>query len=232
MSAGARGADGRSPDRDGNMSMTGPVVGVLLAGGLARRMGGGDKSLLDLGGGSILERVIGRARPQVDTLVLNANGDPERFAPFGLPVVADVIEGFAGPLAGVLTGMTWAAETNPDAEWVASFATDAPFLPEDLVARLAGAIAADDAEMACAMSAGRTHPVFALWPVRLKDELRRAMEEEEMRKIDRWTARYGIVHVDFTADDVDPFFNVNRPENLEEARRLLDRLGPPARGVA
>jgi len=207
----------------------GDIAGVLLAGGLARRMGGGDKALLQLGGEHLLTRVIDRVRPQVGSLILNANGDPERFAGFGLPVVEDVIGGFAGPLAGILTGMTWVLENAPGVAWLASFATDAPFLPSDLVARLAAVVADDgtggEADMACAMSLGRTHPVFALWPVRLADELKAAMETEDMRKIDLWTARYHIAHVDFGASfengDVDPFFNVNRPENLDEAARLL-----------
>jgi len=211
------------------MTVNNGVIGVLLAGGLARRMGGGDKPLLELAGESLLARIIDRALPQVDRLILNANGDPGRFDDFGLPVVEDVIGDFAGPLAGVLTGMTWVAENAPGVEWLASFATDAPFLPADMVERLADAVAENKSDMACAMSAGRTHPVFALWPVRLAGELRTAMENEDMRKIDLWTARYRITHVDFGATfvdgDVDPFFNVNRPENLEEAARLLNERG-------
>lgn len=213
----------------------GPVVGVLLAGGRSSRMGGGDKFLRTLGGRPILERVIERARPQVATLILNAGGDPRRFAAHRLPVVADVIEGFAGPLAGILTGLEWAAANVPEAAWVASFATDAPFLPEDLVALLAAAVEAEGAEMACAASGGRTHPVFALWPVRLRDALRRAMVADGMRKIDAWTAAYRIAHVDYSCIPVDPFFNVNRPEDLAAAEALL--AGAPgaaagARGAA
>lgn len=206
--------------------MTGPAemadtVGVLLAGGLARRMGGGDKPLKSLGGTPILDRVIARARPQVSELLLNVNGDPARFAPYGLPTAGDVIDGHAGPLAGVLTGMEWAAQNRPEAVWLASFATDAPFFPEDLVRRMRDAVEEQGADMACAMSAGRTHPVFALWPIGLKDALRRAMVEEDMRKIDAWTARFKIIHVEFSADPVDPFFNINKPENLAEAETLL-----------
>ncbi len=211
------------------------IVGVLLAGGLARRMGGGDKSMASVGGRPILDRIIDRARPQVGPLILNANGDPARFAEHGLPVVADVVDGFAGPLAGILTALEWAAADAPNCVWVASFATDAPFLPADLVARLAAAVTSGNADLACAMSDGRTHPVFGLWPVALAGELRRALVDEELRKIDRWTARYNIVHVDFDIDPVDPFFNVNRPENLAEAERLIQLLddgGEPARGVA
>jgi molybdopterin-guanine dinucleotide biosynthesis protein A len=195
------------------------VAGVLLAGGLARRMGGGDKSLRRLGGRTILEHVIERARPQVAALLLNANGDPARFASFGLPVAADVVEGFAGPLAGVLTGMEWARAKRPDCAWIATMATDTPFFPRDLVARLHHAI--EGADLACASSNGRANPVFGLWPVRLADDLRRAMIEEEIRKVDVWTARYRLVEVDFPAEPFDPFFNANRPEDLAEAERLL-----------
>jgi molybdopterin-guanine dinucleotide biosynthesis protein A len=199
----------------------GRIVGVLLAGGLSRRMGGGDKNLRRLGGRTILDRIIAVARPQVDALVLNANGDPARFEAFGLPVAEDVVDGYAGPLAGVLTGLDWAKRNVPDAQWVASFATDAPFLPRDLVARLAAAIDQAGADLACARSGGQEHPVFGLWPVRLAEDLRRAMVEEEMRKVDVWTARHRLAVVDFTTDPIDPFFNTNRPEDLEEAERLL-----------
>lgn len=207
-----------------------PVAGVLLAGGLSRRMGGGDKCLRPLGGRPILAHIVERARPQVASLVLNANGDPARFADFGLPVVADVVAGHAGPLAGVLTGLDWAAAEAPDCTWVASIACDAPFLPNDLVARLLAAVAAEGAEMACAASNGRSHPVFGLWPLAAREDLRRAMLDEEIRKVDVWTARYRLATVDFPAvprpdggpdGGLDPFFNTNRPEDLEEAERLL-----------
>jgi molybdopterin-guanine dinucleotide biosynthesis protein A len=197
------------------------VVGVLLAGGLARRMGGGDKCLRPLGGRPILARVIERAAPQVDALVLNANGDPARFAAFGLPVAADLVEGFAGPLAGVLTGLEWAKAHRPDAGWVASIATDTPFLPRDLVSCLLDAVAAEGAQLACAASGGRNHPVFGLWPVALAGELRQALVEEGMRKIDAWTARYRLAVVEFPIARLDPFFNTNRPEDLAEAELLL-----------
>lgn len=202
------------------------VAGVLLAGGLSRRMGGGDKSLLTLGGQPILSRVIAAARPQVGALVLNANGDPSRFAETGLPVAADVVEGYAGPLAGVLTGMDWAAANAPGAVWVASFATDTPFLPADLVERLLRAVRDEGADLACARSGGRDHPVFGLWPVRLAGDLRRAMVEEGMRKVDAWTARYRLAVAEFDSHPVDPFFNANRPADLAEAERLLARVPP------
>lgn len=200
------------------------VVGLLLAGGQSRRMGGGDKNLQLLGGLPILERIIDRARPQVSRLVLNANGDPARFARFGLPVVPDVVEGFAGPLAGVLTGLEWAAVNAPEAPWVASFASDAPFFPKDLVAQLLAAVAGNKADMACATSGGQAHPVFALWPVRLAAELRAAVIDEELRKVYAWTGRYRLAHVDFPCAPVDPFFNLNRPEDLAQAERLLQSI--------
>jgi molybdenum cofactor guanylyltransferase len=197
------------------------VVGVLLAGGLARRMGGGDKCLRPLGGKPILARLIERARPQVAALVLNANGDPARFAAFDLPVAADVVEGFAGPLAGVLTGLEWAARHAPQCSWVASFASDAPFLPRDLVARLLAAVEGEGADLACAASQGQAHPVFGLWRTDLAGALRKALVEEGIHKVDRWTARYKLVQVGFAVEPVDPFFNANSPEDLAEAERLL-----------
>jgi molybdopterin-guanine dinucleotide biosynthesis protein A len=197
------------------------VLGVLLAGGRARRMGGGDKCLRSLGTGTILAHVIARARPQVAALLLNANGDPARFAEFGLPVAADLVEGFAGPLAGVLTGMAWARAERPDLPWIATIATDTPFFPGDLVARLLAAVQREEADLACAASGGRAHPVFGLWPVRLADELRHAMVDEGLRKVDLWTARYRLVEVPFATDPIDPFFNTNRPEDLAEAERLV-----------
>ena len=197
------------------------IAGIVLAGGLSRRMGGGDKALRTLGGRSILDRVIARAAPQVDILALNANGDPSRFAGTGLPVVPDSVEGFPGPLAGVLAGLEWTRDRDPECTHVASFACDAPFLPEDLVHRLWRALEEDDAEIASARSDGREHPVFALWPVVLADQLRSAVVEQEIRKVDVWTARYRLTHAEFAAAPVDPFFNVNRPEDIAEAEAAL-----------
>lgn len=196
------------------------VVGVLLAGGQARRMGGGDKCLQTLGGETLLDRAIKRALPQVDALILNANGDPARFAAYDVPVVPDIVDGFAGPLAGVLTAMEWAAANAPDHETVASFPTDAPFFPDDLVDTMLEARRQAGALLACAASQGRTHPVFGIWPVGLRDELRVALDDGE-RKIDRWTEQFPLVTVEFAGVGVDPFFNANTPEDLEEAERLL-----------
>ena len=196
------------------------IAGVLLAGGQSQRMGGGDKNLRLLGGKPMLAHVIERAKPQVDTLVLNANGDPQRFASFGLPIIADSVTGFVGPLAGVLAGLDWAAAHLPDAELVASFATDAPFFPRDLVRRLAVALEEGGFDLACAQSNGQAHPVFGLWPVSLREALREALAGG-LRKVDRWTARYKLVEVEFLAEPVDPFFNANSPEDLAEAERLV-----------
>ncbi|HYM74302.1 MAG TPA: molybdenum cofactor guanylyltransferase MobA [Stellaceae bacterium] len=197
------------------------IVGVLLAGGLARRMGGGDKPLRTIGGRTILELVIERLRPQVAALVLNANGDPARFAAYGLPVVSDSVPGNPGPLAGVLAGLDWAAEHRPDCPTIVSVATDAPFLPADLVARMAAQVRAESADLACAASGGQAHPVIGLWPVRLRDDLRRALIDEGIRKVDVWTARYRLATVAFADRPVDPFFNANRPEDLDRAAALV-----------
>lgn len=205
--------------------MTVEVVAVLLAGGLSRRMGGQDKMLHHLGGQSIMARVIARVGPQVGRLLLNANGDPARFEEFGLPVAADVLGDHAGPLAGVLTGMEWARANAPGCPWVLTAPTDAPFLPGDLVQRLMAAVMHEEADMACASSGGRHHPVCGLWPVRLADELRRAMLEEDTRKVDIWTARYRLAVVDWPVEPVDPFFNANRPEDMAEAERILAVTG-------
>lgn len=213
-----------SPSRQRRQS---DVVGVLLAGGLSRRMGGGDKGLLPLAGRSMLAHVIERLAPQVDQLVVNANGDPSRFSAFGLPVVADTVAGFVGPLAGVLSGMRWSRERCPAARHIATVSTDAPFLPFDLVARLSAALAAaPDKAIALAASAGELHPVIGLWPVALADDLEAALTEG-VRKVLHWTDRHGSVAVDFPLVEIrgrrlDPFFNANTPEELEEARLLIE----------
>jgi molybdopterin-guanine dinucleotide biosynthesis protein A len=197
------------------------IIGVLLAGGLARRMGGGDKPLRLVAGRPLLDRVIERLRPQAAGLVLNANGDPARFVSYGLPVVADSVPDFAGPLAGILAGLDWTAANRPDCPMVVSVATDAPFLPTDLVARMEQVRATEGADLACAASGGQAHPVIGLWPVRLRDQLRHALTSEGIRKVDVWTARYKLAVVPFVDRPVDPFFNANRPDDLEEAARLL-----------
>ena len=197
------------------------VIGLLLAGGQARRMGGGDKCLRDLAGRPLLAYAIDRLRPQVRGLVLNANGDGARFASFGLPVVADGIPDFAGPLAGILAGLEWCRAAAPDCPLLLSAPTDAPFLPRDLVQRLDAARTAEGADIVLAASGGRSHPVVGLWPVALAGDLRHALVVEGLRKVDSWTARHRVALVDYPLGRVDPFFNANRPEDLAEAERLL-----------
>jgi len=202
---------------------TGPrdIAGVLLAGGQSRRFGGGDKCLQVLGGKTLLERVARNAMPQVGSLILNANGDTDRFPNLGMPVLKDTIDGFVGPLGGVLSAVDFVAKHVPQARWVATFATDAPFVPINWVSRVMGAITREDARMGTAASNGRTHPVFGVWPVDLRFELRKAVEEEEIRKVDAWTSRYKLATVNFEAGDVDPFFNINTPDDLTEAEEIL-----------
>ena len=200
--------------------MRGDTLAVILAGGLARRMGGGDKPLRTLGGRPLLDHVLDRLRPQAAAVVLNANGDPARFAGYGLPVVPDGLPDYPGPLAGVLAALDWAAERHPDLAWVASAPGDSPFIPVDLVERLHAARAAAGVPLACARSAGQAHPPIGLWPVALRGDLRAALLAGE-RKIDRWTARHGCAHADWPDAPLDPFFNANTPEELAEAERLL-----------
>ncbi len=200
------------------------IAGVILAGGLARRMGGGDKALMELGGETLLARVIARLKPQVGEIVLNANGDPGRFAEFGLPVVADTVAGFAGPLAGILAGMRWAAARGHT--HVASAAGDTPFFPADLVARLAEVEKASGQPIALAATNDperglSEHPTFGLWPVDLADNLEQALTVGNMRKIIVWTSRHGCARAVFDEAAEFPFFNVNTPEDMVEAERIL-----------
>jgi len=199
--------------------------GVLLAGGLARRMGGGDKPMRTIAGRTILERAIARLRPQCDGLILNANGDPMRFTGFGLPVIADSVADFPGPLAGILAGLDWIAANRPDVAFVLSAAADCPFLPRDLLARLHQARIEQNAQGAVAASGGQTHHVIGLWSVGLREELRQALTVEGVRKVERWTARYKIATATWPAEPLDPFFNANTTDDLAEAERLaaLDR---------
>ena len=197
------------------------ISAVLLAGGKARRMGGGDKCLRLLAGRTLLEHVVERVRPQVGPLLLNANGDADRFRRFGLPVVQDTVTGFAGPLAGILTGLRWTSKNAAECDWMLSVPTDSPFIPYNLVSSLLLEIEQNDGDIACAVSGGRKHPVVGLWPIRLAPALERALIDENMRKIDLWTDRYRVIEVNFPSEGLDPFFNANPPEDLMEAERLL-----------
>ena len=202
------------------------VVGVLLAGGLARRMGHGEKPLKMLGNRFIIDWVLERATPQVDQLILNVNSNSELFSRFNLPLISDTIEGHLGPLAGILTGLQWTRCNVPDADWVASFATDAPFFPKDMIQKFLDATKDEEVEIVCACSRGRSHPVFALWSTSLMEDLEHAITENEIRKIDKWTENHNICYIDFDGFDsrIDPFLNINYPEDLIQAEQLLSLL--------
>jgi molybdenum cofactor guanylyltransferase len=202
------------------------IPGVVLAGGLARRMGGGDKPLREIGGQTILARVIGRLNPQCECLALSANGAPSRFARFSLPVIADSVQHHPGPLAGILAGLDWAAARRPEAQWILSAPGDCPFLPRDLVLRLSQSMSAQGAELAVAASQGRSHPVIGLWKVALRDALRHALVDEGLRKVETWAQRYRVATVAWPAEPLDPFFNANTLEDLAEAERLAALDGP------
>jgi molybdopterin-guanine dinucleotide biosynthesis protein A len=199
--------------------MPSDTIGLILAGGLARRMGGGDKARITIGGKTILDRVLATMTPQCARLIINANGDPARFADTGLPVVRDSVPDFAGPLAGILAGLDWAAAHAPDVADVASVPGDCPFLPSDLVARLITARAEAKTPLACARSGEWRHPVVGLWPVTLREDLRQALMVEGLHKIEIWTARHGIAIADWPTSPIDPFFNVNTPEDVAAAER-------------
>ena len=204
--------------------MTTPkTLGLVLAGGLARRMGGGDKALIEIAGRTILDRVIATMAPQCEGLILNANGDPARFARFDLPVVPDDIPDFAGPLAGILAGLDFLAAHRPDLEWMASVPGDCPFLPADLVEKLHLVRSAAGTPLACAKSGEWRHPVAGLWPVGLRADLRRALVDEDLHKIEVWTARHGIAIAEWPDRPVDPFFNVNTPEDMARANDVAQQ---------
>jgi molybdopterin-guanine dinucleotide biosynthesis protein A len=183
-------------------------------------MGGGDKARIRVGGKTILERVLARLAPQCNAIILNANGDPARFGDTGLPVVPDTVPDFAGPLAGVLAGLDWAAAHAPEVADVVSVPGDCPFLPSDLVSRLTAARQEAGLPLACARSGEWRHPVVGVWPVGLRSDLRNALVEEDLRKIEAWTARHGVAIADWPAAPFDPFFNVNTPEDAAEAERI------------
>ncbi len=203
--------------------MTDPLStsAVILAGGLARRMGGGDKALREIAGRSLLAHVIDRLAPQCERLILNANGDAARFAAYRLPIVADPVADFPGPLAGVLAGLEWLDTHDPHTQWMLSAPADCPFLPQDLVVRLHQARIDQQAQIAVAASSGRTHPVIALWPLNLRSDLRRALLADDIRKVDRFTAYYARAVVEWPTEPFDPFLNVNTPDDLAAAERII-----------
>lgn len=199
-----------------------PTLGLVLAGGLARRMGGGDKARIEIGGVTILDRVLATLSAQTTGIIINANGDPKRFADTGCTVVPDNVEGHPGPLAGILAGLDWLAQQDNGIEWLVSVPGDCPFLPDDLVEKLHAARRRKGAgvPLACARSGEWRHPVVGLWPLALREDLRKALVEQDLRKIEVWTARHGIAIADWPVEPVDPFFNVNTKEDAAEAERI------------
>jgi molybdopterin-guanine dinucleotide biosynthesis protein A len=207
------------------MSLDNAAIGVLLAGGKSSRMGGGDKCLLPLAGAPMLAHIIDRLRPQVSDLVLNANGDVRRFAAFDLPIVADRLGGQPGPLAGVHAGIEWAKANRPESRFVITAATDTPFFPTDLVARFVTGLAGGEPRLLVARSAEGVHPVFGLWPVSLAPALEQSLTSG-MRKVQAWVRENQAEEIFFASREIggrkiDPFFNLNRPEELAEAEILL-----------
>ncbi len=202
------------------------MLGCVLAGGQSRRMGGGDKSLMDLGGQSMLDVILARLGPQLTDIVLNANGDPERFERFGLPVIADPVGDHAGPLAGVLAGLAYAQAHRPGVTHVVSIAGDTPFFPQDLVDRFCTAVPVDRPVVAMASSAARLHPVFGLWPVALRPDLQDWLETGKNGKVLAFVDRHDSIEVAFDTDPatgLDPFFNANSPDDLTTVRNALSQ---------
>jgi len=195
------------------------LAGIILAGGQSRRMGGTEKSLLKLGGMSPLEWVIRRLEPQVETLAINANGNPDRFDFSGLPVIADGVPGFVGPLAGVLAGMRWATERGMT--YILTAAADTPFLPGNIAIQLVEVLSLDTS-IAMASSDGRIHPVCGIWPVSLANDLEHFLVDEDKRKILEFANRYDLHEIRFDTHSGDPFFNINTPDDLEKARHIAE----------
>ena len=203
----------------------GSTLGLVLNGGLARRLGGVDKGLVLLAGRPMIAHAIERLRPQCARLAISANGDPLRFAQFGLPVMADDPQNFAGPLAGVLAALEHCARAAPSITDVATLPADAPFSPHDFIAKLHGARRAAGARIAVAASGGRRHHVAALWPVALAAQLRRALTQEGVRKVEAFAARFSVAAAEWPSEPIDPFFNVNSPEDLARAEALAAASG-------
>lgn len=197
------------------------IAGVIISGGRSRRWGGGDKFMAELAGKTLLRHVTDRVRDQVRVLILNTNSATERYQDLNLPVVPDVVPVDRGPLAGVLTGLDWTRENLPGIPWVLTVPSDAPFLPTDLAGRLLAGCQDGAADMACAASGGRTHPVIGLWPVALCDQLRKSLMIDDVRKIDAWTSGFRVARVDWPVEPVDPFFNVNTRDDLTKAAEII-----------
>jgi molybdopterin-guanine dinucleotide biosynthesis protein A len=203
------------------------TIGLILAGGQARRMGGRDKALLPLASGNLVQRAITRLTPQCDRVIINANRELERLAEFGVPVISDSVAGYAGPLAGILTGLDWLADHAPGAALL-TVPVDGPFFPDELGTRLREATKSNGTAIACAKSGGRRHGVYGMFSWALRDDLRRALTIDGLRKVDDWLARHDVAVVEWPAEPIDPFFNVNTPDDLDRAERYLRTLANKA----
>jgi molybdenum cofactor guanylyltransferase len=206
------------------MSSSQAICGLILAGGQAKRMGGGDKCLLPLVGKSLLQRTIEKAEPQVDHLLLNANGNSLRFARTKLPVIADIAEGNLGPLAGIHAGLSWMWDANPDNEWMASFASDSPFFPDDLVKSLHQAAISQGAQIAMAKSGNQLHPTFSLWHASLLNKIEEALDQEKIPSLQEFVQLQKFVTVEFPIIAYDPFFNINTPQDLFSAETIAIKI--------
>ena len=204
------------------------IPGIILAGGLSRRMGGGDKGLLMLGKTTIIERVIDKISPQVGSLAININGDSSRFPDYKLPIIPDSIKGYLGPLSGILAGMEWAFKNGN--RYIATVAADTPFLPDDFIKRLHTMVKSKNLNIGIAASRILSgddvfiHPTFGIWEVALKDDLRDALANDT-RKIMFWAKKFKLDYYYFDTSDKlsDPFFNINTPDDLEEAKYRLKK---------
>lgn len=205
----------------GHLANAPQIIAVILAGGQARRMGGGDKALHKLGRTTLLERLIMHLRPQCAAIVISANGDPRRFEAYDLPVIPDSTENASGPLAGILAGMHWTSTEHPDATHILSVTGDTPFVPDNLASRLASGIQDTPHLIACASSGTRIHPPLALWPLALKDSLETFMTGEDRKSVKNFASRHGFVAIDWPITPYDPFFNINTPEDLAKANELV-----------
>ena len=197
------------------------IAGVILAGGLSTRMGGGNKCLLKIGKKTMLDYVIARASRQVSKLSINVNGENSAFESYNLPLIQDSVKGYVGPLGGILSGIEWAKKNFKEIKFVASFASDAPLFPENLIQRMGEMIQKNNANIAYAKSGTRTHPVFGLWSVDLMEDLKSALINDGVRKIDSWAKNYSLIEVPFTINDIDPFINVNKPEDLIKINKIF-----------
>lgn len=202
-----------------------PVVGLILAGGLARRMGGGDKCLLPLAGKTLLQRTIERAQPQVDELLLNANGSSLRFARMRLPVIADQYSNNPGPLAGIHAGLAWLNKDDPDSEWLMSFASDTPFFPKDLVSKLMAAAIDKQVQIAVATTHAGMQPTFSLWHASLLGKIDIVLRSGTIPRLQDWITTQKYTAVEFSTKEYDPFFNINTPQDLYQAETQIARVG-------